>query len=76
MTSPFDLESLVPKAGLEPARVASPPPQDGVSTRFHHFGTLFTTEALSTRRYSKIKTYKNNSSVQRYFVAGGWAGAG
>ena len=32
--------SLVPKAGLEPARVSPPPPQDGVSTRFHHFGTV------------------------------------
>ena len=29
---------MVPKAGLEPARVSPPPPQDGVSTRFHHFG--------------------------------------
>jgi hypothetical protein len=29
----------VPKAGLEPAQVAPPPPQDGVSTKFHHFGT-------------------------------------
>ncbi len=25
---------LVPMAGLEPARLASPPPQDGVSTNF------------------------------------------
>jgi hypothetical protein len=31
--------TLVPKAGLEPARSYPPPPQDGVSTRFHHFGT-------------------------------------
>ena len=31
---------MVPKAGLEPARVSPPPPQDGVSTRFHHFGTV------------------------------------
>jgi hypothetical protein len=30
---------MVPKAGLEPARVSPPPPQDGVSTKFHHFGT-------------------------------------
>jgi hypothetical protein len=30
--------SLVPKAGLEPAWSYPPPPQDGVSTRFHHFG--------------------------------------
>ncbi len=30
---------LVPKAGLEPARVAPLPPQDSVSTKFHHFGT-------------------------------------
>ena len=29
---------MVPKAGLEPARVSPPPPQDGVSTKFHHFG--------------------------------------
>jgi hypothetical protein len=28
----------VPKGGLEPPRVAPPPPQDGVSTKFHHFG--------------------------------------
>jgi hypothetical protein len=28
----------VPKAGLEPARVAPLPPQDSVSTKFHHFG--------------------------------------
>jgi len=33
------LLALVPKAGLEPARSYPPPPQDGVSTRFHHFGT-------------------------------------
>jgi hypothetical protein len=30
---------LVPKGGLEPPRVSPPPPQDGVSTMFHHFGT-------------------------------------
>jgi len=30
----------VPKAGLEPARVSPPPPQDGVSTKFHHFGSI------------------------------------
>ena len=33
-------ENVVPKAGLEPARVAPLPPQDSVSTRFHHFGIL------------------------------------
>ena len=33
-------KSLVPKAGLEPARVAPLPPQDSVSTKFHHFGIL------------------------------------
>ncbi len=31
---------MVPKAGFEPARVSPPPPQDGVSTRFHHFGMV------------------------------------
>ena len=31
---------MVPKAGLEPARLAPLPPQDSVSTRFHHFGTF------------------------------------
>jgi hypothetical protein len=31
---------LVPKAGLEPARVSPLPPQDSVSTKFHHFGTF------------------------------------
>jgi len=30
----------MPKAGLEPARVSPPPPQDGVSTKFHHFGNI------------------------------------
>ena len=30
---------MVPKAGLEPARLAPLPPQDSVSTKFHHFGT-------------------------------------
>jgi hypothetical protein len=30
---------MVPKGGLEPPRVSPPPPQDGVSTKFHHFGT-------------------------------------
>ena len=29
----------MPKAGLEPARVSPLPPQDSVSTMFHHFGT-------------------------------------
>ena len=29
---------MVPKAGLEPARLAPLPPQDSVSTKFHHFG--------------------------------------
>ena len=33
-------ENVVPKAGLEPARVTPLPPQDSVSTRFHHFGIL------------------------------------
>jgi hypothetical protein len=32
------IEKLVPKAGLEPARLAPLPPQDSVSTKFHHFG--------------------------------------
>ena len=31
---------MVPKAGFEPARVSPPPPQDGVSTKFHHFGIM------------------------------------
>ena len=31
-------KKMVPKAGLEPARVAPLPPQDSVSTKFHHFG--------------------------------------
>lgn len=29
---------VVPKAGFEPARVSPLPPQDSVSTKFHHFG--------------------------------------
>ena len=36
---------MVPKPGLEPGRVSPLPPQDSVSTKFHHFGgssqTLF-----------------------------------
>ena len=32
---------MVPKAGLEPARLSPLPPQDSVSTKFHHFGTRF-----------------------------------
>ena len=36
---PFDI-NVVPKAGLEPARVSPLPPQDSVSTKFHHFGTF------------------------------------
>ncbi len=32
---------MVPKAGLEPARVAPLPPQDSVSTKFHHFGKSY-----------------------------------
>ena len=32
---------LVPMAGLEPARLASPPPQDGVSTNFTTSAFLF-----------------------------------
>jgi len=35
----FFVTLAVPKAGLEPARVSPPPPQDGVSTKFHHFGS-------------------------------------
>ncbi len=27
----FELFTIMPKAGLEPARLAAPPPQDGVS---------------------------------------------
>ena len=30
----YSSPELVPTAGLEPARLASPPPQDGVSTNF------------------------------------------
>ena len=30
---------MVPKAVLEPARISPLPPQDSVSTKFHHFGT-------------------------------------
>jgi len=33
-------KQLVPKAGLEPARVSPLPPQDSVSTKFHHFGKI------------------------------------
>ena len=40
-------KKLVPKAGLEPARVASLPPQDSVSTKFHHFGTQYAQLRLS-----------------------------
>jgi len=29
---------LVPKPGLEPGRASPLPPQDSVSTKFHHFG--------------------------------------
>jgi len=32
---------MVPKAGLEPARVSPLPPQDSVSTKFHHFGKSY-----------------------------------
>ena len=31
---------MVPMAGLEPARLAPLPPQDSVSTKFHHIGTV------------------------------------
>jgi hypothetical protein len=30
---------MVPKVGLEPTRLLPLPPQDSVSTKFHHFGT-------------------------------------
>src|SRR5919197_5737198 len=50
----------VPKGGLEPPRVAPPPPQDGVSTSFHHFGITvhkrtitFAPGALLSRRYAR-----------------------
>ena len=42
---------MVPKAGLEPARVAPLPPQDSVSTKFHHFGT---THPISHRRWFQM----------------------
>ena len=29
---------MVPKPGLEPGRASPLPPQDSVSTKFHHFG--------------------------------------
>ena len=35
---------MVPKAGLEPARGYPLPPQDSVSTKFHHFGTCINVE--------------------------------
>ena len=42
---------MVPKAGFEPARVSPPPPQDGVSTRFHHFGIVwFILQAWSAQK--------------------------
>ena len=31
-------KEMVPMARLELARLAPPPPQDGVSTKFHHIG--------------------------------------
>jgi hypothetical protein len=37
---------LVPKAGLEPARLSPLPPQDSVSTKFHHFGICSLFRAL------------------------------
>src|SRR5512145_1304033 len=52
--------AMVPKGGLEPPRVSPPPPQDGVSTRFHHFGTrgkiiLSTRDAKIKRNAEQIK---------------------
>jgi len=33
-------KEMVPMARLELARLAPPPPQDGVSTKFHHIGNF------------------------------------
>ena len=49
--------SLVPSTGFEPARLATPPPQDGVSTNFTNW-------AIRPQRYnfrgSKDWNYKTN----------------
>jgi hypothetical protein len=37
----FPLIKMVPKVGLEPTRLAPPPPQDGVSTNFTTSAYLF-----------------------------------
>ena len=46
---------MVPKPGLEPGRDTPLPPQDSVSTKFHHFGTiLFLIAGVSfSRRFGR-----------------------
>ncbi len=64
---------MVPKAGLEPAQVSPPPPQDGVSTRFHHFGTdLLLSEDFpprSTLSSQRIRKTDNGESLNLYYIS-------
>jgi hypothetical protein len=57
----------VPKAGLEPARVSSPPPQDGVSTRFHHFGIYLAISPPSPPRALRDSWTKPKDYLILYF---------
>ena len=61
---------MVPKAGLEPARLAPLPPQDSVSTKFHHFGTCI--KIYTALYYSDCLT----GCEPLPSVAGGVTGAG
>ena len=49
---------MVPMAGLEPARLSPLPPQDSVSTKFHHIGIRL---RIITERGGSIREYLRRS---------------
>ena len=53
--------AMVPKGGLEPPRVSPPPPQDGVSTKFHYVGGIAHREYFS-KNYVDIVTLPRDPS--------------
>jgi hypothetical protein len=61
---------MVPKGGLEPPRVSPPPPQDGVSTKFHHFGMELLFRRLLSRSRSGLGRLGGSSRRRRLLCPG------
>lgn len=61
---------MVPKAGLEPARLAPPPPQDGVSTNSTTSAYFYFCRPRSSQKTTALKTLHLFSYFLLFFSTG------